>query len=129
MNSDLNIDGQDAVDRINEMRLNGEMKGKRIQDIYDDLVGGIDERRQEDTSKYRMPQFDNVHKDGCNLMHITRDNWKYPNEKVMNGGKITCNLTGYEQMEHSFARGDTSGLINQEYGAGELDKYNDRNWN
>jgi len=90
----------DSVDKIANMYLNGDLgearrnSGMKIRDIYDKLTCGpqLYERKCA-----RIPQFDNTMHDGydasfVNGMHMTRDNWLYDNENILNGGQIEKNL-------------------------------------
>ena len=90
----------DSVDKIANMYLDGNLgeargyQGKKIRDIFDDLVQGpqLYERKCA-----RIPQFDNTMHDGYDAsfvsgMQLTRDNWVYDNENILNGGQIEKNL-------------------------------------
>lgn len=93
----------DSVDKIQQMYLQGNLDetkrypNMKIKDIFDDTTKG--------PAKYtrpcvRLPQFDNVNNDGYYMsfgahpMHLTRDNWTYPDEKTMNGAKMSNGLYG-----------------------------------
>lgn len=96
---------KDAVDNINSMILNGNVEQARrqpnmkIQDIYNEAVK-TPERYHDNCT--RLPYFDNTNPHGWHDnygtpgIHITRDNWEYPNEKIINGGNITDMMTGHD---------------------------------
>lgn len=85
----------DPVDRLQYEYYNGDLSkatGKKIKDIYDDLV------RNENLYSVdcvRQTAFDETNPEGyfnqvgTPGMSLVRDSWKYPNEKIMNGGNIT----------------------------------------
>jgi hypothetical protein len=102
---------EDAVDRIHQLYLQGNLSearnrpGMKIKDIYDESVNGpnLYEKRC-----VRLPQFDNINYDGYQMsygqhpMHLTRDKWTYPKEKIMNGGAIKPYLYGYDLEANSY---------------------------
>lgn len=93
----------DSVDKIQDMTLNGELEkmnlgGSKIRDIYDALASN-------DVNLYkkpcvRLPFFDDINPDGYSYqpgtpgMHLVPDDWKYKNEKVINGGNFMTNIVG-----------------------------------
>ena len=93
----------DPVDKINDMYLSGNMSQARrhpnmkIKDLYDELTSGPNLYKRQCV---RTPLFDNMNPDeyhikpGSPATIINGNNWKYDNEKVMNGGNITQGLTG-----------------------------------
>lgn len=100
MNSSMRLD---MVDNIVNMKLDGNLDIARrqgnikIKDIFDESVKVPEKYHQKCA---RLPFFDktNPHgwKDdfGTPGTHITADDWKYENERVMNGGEFMQNMTG-----------------------------------
>lgn len=90
----------DSIDKIANLYLDGDLgearryPGMKIRDIFDQLTSGPN---LYDRACVRVPQFDNTMQDGYNYsfytgMYNNRDNWKYKNEKIINGGQIENNL-------------------------------------
>jgi|AntRauTorckE6833_2_1112554.scaffolds.fasta_scaffold11056_2 hypothetical protein len=97
----------DPVDKINDMKLSGNISQSRrypnmkIKDLYDELTKGPNLYKKQCV---RTPLFDNMNPDEYHLKPgspgtiMNADNWKYDNEKIMNGGEISQGLTGnFEQ--------------------------------
>lgn len=94
----------DPVDRITQLYLedNNDFSRRypnlKIKDVYDTVTKGVDLHKRKCV---RLPDFDNINYDGYEMsygahpMHLTRDEWEYENESVMNGGEIKPGLTGY----------------------------------
>ena len=106
----------DPVDKITQLYLQGNISGARrypgmkISDLFDSITAGpkLYERQcvrlphtQSDgsqTSRLRQRKFDNVNYDGYYMnygspgLSLTRDEWTYDKEKIMNGGEIVDNL-------------------------------------
>jgi hypothetical protein len=136
----------DPVDKINNMKLGDGSGGQRIQDIYDNIVTGPVDRFNKDTGINRMPKFDNINFDAYGQdqikkpMHLIREEWKYPNEKIINGGKIGCGLVGHDVSEgrdigndagRGWGRGERSNraVVHKEYSFEDLDQFSNNNWN
>lgn len=98
-NSSMQVD---AVDKILDMYLSGnldEARGQsnmKIKDIFDNATNcGPNLYTRECV---RLPKFDNTNPDGwyhsfgTPAMHLVRDNWCYPGERIMNGGQVSQNL-------------------------------------
>jgi len=94
---------KDTVDNINNMILNGNLEQARsnmkIKDIYDEAVK-LPSRYNN--SCVRQIKFDNINPHGWQDnygtpgMSLVQNEWKYDNENILNGGKITENITGYD---------------------------------
>ena len=94
----------DPVDRITQLYLEDNTEFARrypnlkISDIFDKITAGPTNLYKRHCA--RLPSFDNINYDGYKMshgahpMHLTRDNWTYENEKVMNGGEIKPGLRG-----------------------------------
>lgn len=97
----------DPVDKIQQLKLDGNLgqierrPNMKIMDLYDEITS---EPNLYKKSCYRLPTFDSVNFDGYYMsagthpIQITADLWKYPNEKVMNGGDIRPGLRGREPV-------------------------------
>lgn len=96
---------EDPVDFIQNLYLSGNLDEARmypnmkIKDIFDSATQGIN---LYERSCVRIPEFDNAIPDGYRYNAgtpgtlLTRDKWRYKNEKVMNGGEINnTGLHGY----------------------------------
>lgn len=101
----------DPVDKIAQARLHGINASNdnniRIKDVYDNLVKSNNLYPNTCT---RSPYFDNVNPQGYFLNHgtpgtrLTRNDWNYNNEKIMNGGTITNNIVGNELSSTNYLR-------------------------
>jgi len=92
---------EDSVDKIQSLYLDGNLSQARrypnmkIKDLFDELTKGPNLYERQCV---RLPQFDNINPDGYHLSYgtpgtsLTRDNWSYKNEKIMNGGRIVDDL-------------------------------------
>jgi len=88
---------KDSVDKIQDLYLSGNLSDARtypnmkIKNLYDEATRGPN---LYERSCVRLPKFDNINPEGWYMnygtpgMSLTRDNWKYKNEKIMNGGEI-----------------------------------------
>lgn len=93
----------DPVDKMADLKLDGNLgqthrkENMKIKDLYDSITSETDLYKK---SCYRLPTFDSINfdgyymSDGAHPIQITADLWKYPNEKVMNGGDIRPGLHG-----------------------------------
>lgn len=89
----------DSVDKVLDLMLSGNLSQNRrypnmkIKDIYDYSTAGPNLYERDCV---RLPQFDNINNDGYGFklgtsttnMSLTRDNWTYKNENIINGGEI-----------------------------------------
>jgi len=99
---------EDAVDRIVDLYLSGNLEQTRlnsnirIKDLFDCTTAGPNLYSRQCV---RLPDFDNINPKGYYLsygtpgMHLTRDNWNYPNEKISNGGPIRTGLTANDPAQ------------------------------
>lgn len=105
MNSSLRFD---PVDKIQDLYLNNSMEhaGKfpeniKIKDLFDCATSGPSLYKKPTV---RLPSFDNLNPidqyivPGTPGLHGTRDQWNYPNEKIMNGGEIENGIYGVNEM-------------------------------
>lgn len=105
MNSSLRFD---PVDKIQDLYLNGNMEHARefpenikIKDLFDCATSGLSLYKKPNV---RLPTFDNLNPvdqyvvSGTPGLHGTRDQWNYPNEKIMNGGEIENGVYGVNEM-------------------------------
>ena len=99
----------DMVDKINDMYLSGSndisrnKNGTRISDLFDGLTKNEDKIPQQcpmdytgDKSIQRIMDQNAYVEDGHNGKMIQNINWKYSNEKNMNGGEFYNGITGYD---------------------------------
>ena len=99
----------DMVDKINDMYLSGSYdlsrnkKGTRIADLFDGLTKDDDHINQRcpmdypgDKAIQRIMDQNAYVEDGHNGKMIQNVNWKYSNEKDMNGGEFYNGITGYD---------------------------------
>jgi hypothetical protein len=96
----------DPVDKIQQLYLQGNLSKARrypnikIKDIFDSTTSTGPNLYMRHC--VRLPKFDNINYDGYKMsygahpMHNTRDNWKYSNEKIINGGEISDGLIGHD---------------------------------
>lgn len=92
---------EDPVDKINRLCLDGNTGAAKrfpnikIKDLFDKVTSGPN---LYDRQCVRLPSYDNVNYDGYYTnsgvtgLELTRDNWRYKDEYVMNGGKIVDGL-------------------------------------
>lgn len=88
---------EDPVDKIKRLYLDGNRDiarrypNMKIMDLFDEITRGP---KLYERQCVRLPYFDNVNHDGYYVnsgssgLRLTRNNWNYENEKVMNGGSI-----------------------------------------
>jgi hypothetical protein len=88
---------EDPVDKIQRLYLDGNndiarrYPNMRIKDLYDEITAGP---KLYERQCVRLPNFDNVNPEGYYMsagspaLTLTRSNWTYPNEKIINGGSI-----------------------------------------
>ena len=99
----------DMVDKINDMYLSGSYdlsrnkNGTRIADLFDGLTKNEDVIPQQcpmdytgDKAIQRVMNENPYVEDGHNGKMIQNVNWKYSNEKDMNGGEFYGGITGYD---------------------------------
>jgi hypothetical protein len=97
----------DSVDKVANLQLDGfigearRYPNTKIRDIFDNLTCGPNLYLKQCV---RVPKFDNTMQDGYNYnfvtgMENTRDNWKYPDESVMNGGNFMGKIHGRDPEE------------------------------
>lgn len=98
----------DAVDKIINLKLQGNLDvardspDLRIKDVFDELTRP--EQNLYSKECVRLPYFDNTMHDGYDAssvtgMHNVQDDWKYSNEKSLNGGPLEKNFFAYDPME------------------------------
>jgi hypothetical protein len=99
----------DSVDFMNQLYLEGNTDTARrypnmkIQDLYDEATKNGPNFYTR--SCVRLPKFDDINPEnltyeyGNPALHMVRDDWKYSNEKVMNGGEIMKGIVGRDPME------------------------------
>jgi hypothetical protein len=99
----------DMVDKINDMYLSGSYdlsrnkNGTRIADLFDGLTKNEDQIPQQcpmdyngDKAIQRVMNDNPYVENGHNGKMIQNVNWKYSNEKDMNGGEFYNGITGYD---------------------------------
>ena len=101
----------DSVDKMTNLILNGDLGQTRypntkISDIFDNLTKGP-ELNSYQKPFIKIPKFDNTMHDGYNYKFVTgmlntRDNWKYKNERVMNGGSFMNNIYPDDKNETKY---------------------------
>ncbi len=100
----------DPVDKITSLYLDGNRSQARrypnmkIKDLFDNLTSGPNLYERQCV---RLPKYDNINPNGYRFsygnpgMQSVRDNWEYPNEKIMNGGEIVNNIYGHEDYNQN----------------------------
>lgn len=96
----------DSVDKVLDLYLSGNsdvsrmFKGSQIRDMYDNLTtSGQDlyERRCARTPDMQaLAEQGFYSREGEQGKYLTRNEWKYPKENIMNGGEVDKNLYGYD---------------------------------
>lgn len=98
----------DPVDFMNQLYLEGNTDiarrypNMRIQDLFDEATKAGPNLYTR--TCVRLPQFDNINPEGLTYeygnpaLHNVRDDWNYPNEKVMNGGQIMGGIVGHDEQ-------------------------------
>ncbi len=93
----------DAVDKIQQLYLQGNTSEARrypnmkIKDIFDEVTKAPSLYHRQCV---RLPKFENINYDGYYMsygqhpMDLTRDNWRYSREKVINGAEISNGMYG-----------------------------------
>lgn len=97
----------DPVDKVSSLYLSGNLSDARgygenvkIKDLFDNATKAPVNLYSR--SCVRIPKFDNVNPDGYYLnegtpgLHLTRDEWTYDNENILNGGSMDGNIYPHE---------------------------------
>lgn len=102
---------EDAVDKVSKLYLDGNRSEARrypnmkIKDLFNEATKGPNLYERQCV---RLPSFDNINPDGYYTSygtpgtHLTRDNWTYNNEKIMNGGEIENNLFANDKYSNKY---------------------------
>ena len=100
--------GPDPVDKMNDIIANQtDLTNKKIKDIYDEMTKGPNINTKISN---RLPKFDNINYDGWTInngspgMYNTMNEWKYDNEKVMNGGQFDNMIRPEDPMHDEHLR-------------------------
>lgn len=101
----------DPVDKVRQLYLEGNTslarghQGIKIKDLFDSTTCGPN---LYDRQCVRLPDFKHMNHDGYYVnhgspgMYMTRDNWTYNEERVMNGGCMANgNIQGYDKESYT----------------------------